>query len=106
MEICKGIHQLKVPIPDNPLEYLNAYLIEGREGFLMIDTGWYTPEAFSALEKGVKDLGIAFTDIADIVVTHVHPDHYRKDKTGVSTNSALDASMGSKLDRAALHRVL
>jgi len=76
VEICKGIHQLKVPIPDNPLEYLNAYLIEGREGFLMIDTGWYTPEAFSALKKGVKGLGIVFTDIADIVVTHVHPDHY------------------------------
>lgn len=76
MEIVPGIHQLRVPIPDNPLGYLNSYLIQGKKGWFMIDTGWFTPDAFSALEKGLKDIGLALTDIDSIIITHVHPDHF------------------------------
>ena len=76
MEIVSGIHQIKVPMPDNPLGYLNCYLVEGKEGWLMLDTGWNTDEAFEALQKGVKDIGINLTDVATIVITHVHPDHF------------------------------
>lgn len=76
MEIAPGIHQLHVPIPDNPLGHLNTYLIEGKSGWLMIDTGWHTPDAFAALEAGVKNLGLALADVTTIVITHVHPDHF------------------------------
>jgi glyoxylase-like metal-dependent hydrolase (beta-lactamase superfamily II) len=76
MEVAPGIYQLKVPIPNNPLENLNCYLIEGNDGWLMLDTGWFTPETFDSLKNGLKDLGITLTDISTIVVTHVHPDHF------------------------------
>jgi len=76
MEVAPGIYQLKLPIPDNPLENLNCYLVEGKEGWLMVDTGWFTPETFDFLKNGLKDLGIALADITTIVVTHVHPDHF------------------------------
>ncbi|MBN2062653.1 MAG: MBL fold metallo-hydrolase [Deltaproteobacteria bacterium] len=76
MELAPGIFKIKVPIPDNPLEHLNCYLIKGKEGWLMIDTGWYTPETFNSLKKSLDKLGIALTDIATIVVTHIHPDHF------------------------------
>jgi glyoxylase-like metal-dependent hydrolase (beta-lactamase superfamily II) len=76
MKIGQGVHQLKVPIPDNPLGYLNCYLVEGKDGWLMVDTGWYTPDAFDSLEKGLRNLGLALTDIETIIVTHVHPDHF------------------------------
>jgi glyoxylase-like metal-dependent hydrolase (beta-lactamase superfamily II) len=76
LEIVAGVHQLKVPMPDNPLGYLNCYLVQGKEGWLMVDTGWNTEEAFDALQKGVRDLGLSLTDIATIVITHVHPDHF------------------------------
>ncbi len=76
MEIAPGIYQLKVPIPDNPLGYLNCYLIEGKDGWLIIDTGWYTVEAFNSLQKGLKDLGLTTTDISTMIITHVHPDHF------------------------------
>ncbi|RJP60782.1 MAG: MBL fold metallo-hydrolase [Deltaproteobacteria bacterium] len=76
MKVAPGIYQLKVAIPDNPLGNLNCYLVEGKEGWLMVDTGWFTPEAFDSLKNGLKDMGIALTDIATIVVTHVHPDHF------------------------------
>ena len=69
MEIASGIHQIKVPIPDNPLGHLNCYLVEGEEGWFMVDTGWFTPEALDSLKNGLKDLGIALTDIA----THCCP---------------------------------
>ena len=76
MEIAPGIYQLKVPIPDNPLEYLNCYLIQGKDGWLMVDTGWYTPDAFDSLKSGLSDCGLSLADIATMVVTHVHPDHF------------------------------
>lgn len=76
MEIAPGIHQLKVPIPDNPLGYLNCYLVKGNDGWLMIDTGWHTPDAYAELKAGLKSLGLATTDISTIVITHVHPDHF------------------------------
>ncbi|MEE9201972.1 MAG: MBL fold metallo-hydrolase [Dehalococcoidia bacterium] len=76
MEVIPGIHQIKVPIPDNPLGFLNCYLVQGKSGWLMVDTGWYTQEAFNALEAGLKDMGLGFADIETIVVTHVHADHY------------------------------
>lgn len=76
MEIAPGIHKIKVPIPDNPLENLNAYLVEGREGWLMIDTGWYTRESLNCLKGGLKDAGLDLSDIATIIITHIHPDHF------------------------------
>lgn len=76
MEIAPGIHMVKVPIPDNPLGYLNCYLIEGKEGWLMVDTGWHTQEALNVLRAGLKEMGLDFTDIATIVLTHVHSDHF------------------------------
>ncbi|MDO8472873.1 MAG: MBL fold metallo-hydrolase [Dehalococcoidia bacterium] len=76
MEIAPGIHQLKVPIPDNPLGHLNCYLVKGTAGWLMVDTGWYTPDAYEGLKQGLKDMGLTLNDIATMVVTHIHADHF------------------------------
>ncbi|MBI2853396.1 MAG: MBL fold metallo-hydrolase [Chloroflexi bacterium] len=76
MEIVPGIHQIKVLIPDNPLGYLNCYLVEGSKGWLMVDTGWSTPDAFNSLEQGLKSLRLSFKDIETIVITHAHLDHF------------------------------
>ncbi|MBE0481639.1 MAG: MBL fold metallo-hydrolase [Dehalococcoidia bacterium] len=76
MEISLGIHQLALPIPNSPLKHINCYLIEGNEGWLMVDTGWSTPTALDSLQAGLKDLGLALEDIAGIVLTHAHPDHF------------------------------
>ena len=39
MEIAYGVNMVKVPIPDNPLGFLNCYLVAGKDGWLMVDTG-------------------------------------------------------------------
>jgi glyoxylase-like metal-dependent hydrolase (beta-lactamase superfamily II) len=76
MKVAPGIYQLKLPMSDSPLRHLNCYLIEGKDGWLMLDTGWHTPDTFNTLETGLRDLGLDVADIATIVVTHIHPDHF------------------------------
>jgi len=76
MQIVQGIHQIKLPLPNVALDHVNVYLVEGSNSNLLIDTGWNTPEAFSALEEELKTNGFDFKDISQIVVTHLHPDHY------------------------------
>jgi glyoxylase-like metal-dependent hydrolase (beta-lactamase superfamily II) len=75
-EITAGIYQLNVPIPNNPLGDLNAYLIRGTAGWLLVDTGWNCSEAFEAFQREVEEVGVSLQSITGIVVTHVHPDHY------------------------------
>jgi glyoxylase-like metal-dependent hydrolase (beta-lactamase superfamily II) len=70
------IHRLQLPMPQ--LDYVNSYLVEGDKdnGHLLIDTGWDTEEAFDSLKEQLAEIGINPEDISQIVVTHVHPDHY------------------------------
>ena len=76
MEVVPGVHQLRIPITDNPLGHINAYLVQGDKGCLLVDTGWNTDEAFSSLNAQLQALGLGLRDIAMVVVTHVHADHY------------------------------
>lgn len=77
MEIVQGVHQIKLPLPVGAaLDHMNTYLIEGTQGNLLIDTGFDTPEAFGALRDGLRNNGFGFKDISQIVITHIHPDHY------------------------------
>jgi len=78
MEILPGIYQLKlpVPIPSNQLADINVYLIQSEKGWMLVDTGWNTKEAFAALEDQLGEIGTSFQDIHQIIVTHFHPDHY------------------------------
>ena len=75
-EVIPGIYQLQLPLTDSRLGYVNTYLIQGDDGHLLIDTGWNTNEAFDSLKKQLAEIGIDFKDISQIVVTHIHPDHY------------------------------
>ena len=78
MEIVPGIHQLKlpIPVPSAQLTDVNAYLIEGEQGCILVDTGWNTRQTFAALEKQLTEIGVGFEDISQIIITHFHPDHY------------------------------
>ena len=42
-EIIPNLFQIPVPLPDNPLRELNAYLIRGTDRSLLIDTGFRLP---------------------------------------------------------------
>jgi len=75
-EIVPGIHQLKVPIPNNPLENTNVYLIQSDDGYVLIDAGWNDNTALQVLHDQLSDIGVEFHDISRILITHAHHDHY------------------------------
>jgi glyoxylase-like metal-dependent hydrolase (beta-lactamase superfamily II) len=75
-EIIPAVYQLVVPLPYNPPGATNIYLLRGDDGYLLIDAGWNSDQAFQALGEGLNDVGADFKDIRQIVVTHAHPDHY------------------------------
>ncbi|MBI4215945.1 MAG: MBL fold metallo-hydrolase [Chloroflexi bacterium] len=76
IQVAPGVHQLKVPIPNNPLEYLLSYLIEGEKGWLMVDTGWPGERALESVLESLQSLGLSQKRLSAILVTHAHPDHY------------------------------
>jgi glyoxylase-like metal-dependent hydrolase (beta-lactamase superfamily II) len=53
-----------------------SYLIKSPGGCTIIDAGWDTPEAIAAWEGQLKQLGLGFEDIDQVIITHLHPDHY------------------------------
>src|SRR5690606_40448063 len=50
-----------------------AYLIEGPEGYLLIETG--PMSTLPALQARLAEHGLSAGDIGDVVVTHIHLDH-------------------------------
>ncbi|TAK36366.1 MAG: MBL fold metallo-hydrolase [Chloroflexota bacterium] len=76
MEVIPGIHQLRLPIPGSSLGVINAYLVRGEDGYLLVDTGWDAKDSFASLQQQLAELGVQLTDIKTILVTHIHPDHY------------------------------
>ena len=57
-------------------DHVNTYLIRGEEGYLLVDAGWNTDKSFATLNELLATKGITLADISQIVVTHIHPDHY------------------------------
>ena len=75
-EVTDGIYQLPVPLRSSPLGHVNVYLIQNEDGYLLVDTGWDTDESFSSLESQLAEIGASPEQINQIVITHIHPDHY------------------------------
>jgi len=77
-EITPGIHWFKLPMsPDEPdRDHINVYLIRGDNGYLLVDSGWNTDISFNTMHNHLVKNGISFGDISQILVTHIHPDHY------------------------------
>jgi glyoxylase-like metal-dependent hydrolase (beta-lactamase superfamily II) len=77
-EVTPGIHWIKLPtlLEESDSVHVNVYLIQGDSGFLLVDAGWNTPESFDALRRQMSEIGADIQDISQIVVTHIHPDHY------------------------------
>lgn len=71
----RQIRQVRVPVP-YPLQYVNAYLIQGDRGWTVLDPGIHSPEALELWDEVFRSLGIGFRQLERIVLTHHHPDHY------------------------------
>jgi glyoxylase-like metal-dependent hydrolase (beta-lactamase superfamily II) len=65
-----------VPIPNNPLRYVLVYVFELADGVALVDAGWDTEEAWTALADGLGSVGSGVDQVRAVLVTHIHPDHY------------------------------
>ncbi|HEU65567.1 MAG TPA: MBL fold metallo-hydrolase [Chloroflexi bacterium] len=76
MRVLNGVHQIKIPGPDSTSWATNAYVIEGDNGHILVDSGWDSQESLWALQEGIKAANLKLRDITKVVITHIHPDHY------------------------------
>lgn len=75
MEQWKDITQVALPLPF-PLKTIHAYVLEGKTGLTIVDTGLHTKETEEVWEQLLAAKHCQWTDIEKIVLTHYHPDHY------------------------------
>ncbi|MFV0533771.1 MAG: MBL fold metallo-hydrolase [Cumulibacter sp.] len=75
-EVQPGLWSIPVEIPIRPLRYVLVYVLELRDGIAIIDAGWNDEKSYEALTAGLAKGGYAVSDIKDILITHVHPDHF------------------------------
>lgn len=74
--VADGVHRVPLPLPEDGLRAVNVYLLEDTEGLTLIDAGWALDESAELLDKAIRALGYEGGDVHDILVTHVHRDHY------------------------------
>ncbi len=70
-----SLHVIPLPVPFPGLEAVNVYLAEG-DPLTLVDTGLRWPPGQRALEAALQSLGYRFEDIARIIISHSHVDHY------------------------------
>lgn len=73
-EVLPGIYLLELPLPFS-LGLINVYLVRLDNGYLLIDCGIETDACFNALDSARAGLGVKWSDIRQILLTHIHPDH-------------------------------
>lgn len=80
-ELDENLFRIEVPLPDNPLRSLNAYLLRAtsahpgwRGRSLLIDNGFNRPECSQALLLALNEVGVPLENL-DFFVTHLHSDH-------------------------------
>lgn len=67
------IHKIITPTPF-AVGDVNSFLVKG-DALSLVDAGSKTPEAYEALQYGIKQAGYQMKDIEQVILTHHHPDH-------------------------------
>ena len=76
VEESDGVYRIPLPLADPSLRATNVYAIESEQGLTLVDAGWALDEAREALSDGLVSIGRTLADVHDILVTHIHADHY------------------------------
>ncbi len=75
-QVRPGLWSVPTPFPHSPLRYVLAYLVETERGPVLVDTGWPSAQAWDGLVAGVAATGHRITEVAAVLVTHFHADHF------------------------------
>ncbi|HTF06845.1 MAG TPA: MBL fold metallo-hydrolase [Asanoa sp.] len=75
-QVRPGLWSIPVPMTGSPLRYVLVYALALPDGVALVDAGWPTDDAWSALVDGLAFTGYAITDVRAVLVTHWHADHH------------------------------
>jgi glyoxylase-like metal-dependent hydrolase (beta-lactamase superfamily II) len=73
-QVLPGVFILELPLPFS-LGIINVYLVQLPDGWMLVDTGMNTEPCFNALDRAREGVGIRWSEIRTILLTHIHPDH-------------------------------
>ena len=74
-QIGRGAWLVRLPLPWKRLPSVNAFLFRQSDGWLLLDCGLNTDETFAAFDEAFAQIGLGWTAIRRILVSHMHPDH-------------------------------
>jgi glyoxylase-like metal-dependent hydrolase (beta-lactamase superfamily II) len=75
-----GLSRVALPVGVNAVETVNMHVLADGDTVTLVDCGVWRPDlpdgGLAAVEAGIEAAGYALGDVARIVVTHAHIDHY------------------------------
>ena len=74
--VAPGVHRIPLPLPGDGLSAVNVYAIEDGNGVALIDAGSGGAKSLTALEDGLAVFGATLAEVAVVLATHGHYDHY------------------------------
>ncbi|MGQ9909744.1 MAG: MBL fold metallo-hydrolase [Candidatus Flexifilum sp.] len=76
-QVAPEIYQVHLPLPF-ALNRVNVYLLRDPETsrWTIVDTGLHTPQGEAAWRSAFEALNIGPGDVEQIILTHMHPDHF------------------------------
>jgi glyoxylase-like metal-dependent hydrolase (beta-lactamase superfamily II) len=70
------VHRIPLAMPQDGLRAVNVFAIETDGGLVLVDGGWRVGAALGQLRDALAQIGRRPEEIVDVLVTHVHRDHY------------------------------
>jgi glyoxylase-like metal-dependent hydrolase (beta-lactamase superfamily II) len=75
-----GLSRVALPVGVNAVDTVNMHVLADGDRVTLVDCGVWRPDladgGLAAVEAGIEAAGYALRDVARIVVTHAHIDHY------------------------------
>ncbi len=75
-DLGDGVFRLPLPLPNDGLRAVNVYAICEEDRTVLVDGGWAFAGSEALLESLLHSIDRGLDDISQILVTHVHRDHY------------------------------
>jgi len=82
--VLPGVYRLRLPLPWPGVPHCNAWAVRAGEGVVLFDTGMHQPDSMAHLERALEMCGLALEQVALVVCTHAHSDHYGQAATIVA----------------------
>jgi glyoxylase-like metal-dependent hydrolase (beta-lactamase superfamily II) len=74
--VAPGVHRVPLSMPNDGLRAVNVYVLEVPAGLVLVDGGWAVPSTMGELDAALAQIGRSADEIHDVLVTHIHQDHY------------------------------